>query len=94
MIVEILPLDGIGSGVPIRIGAAQIVIRHDNGTPLGVAAHYGPNNSLAFASIAFDEHDFNRFLRLLGVNETVVVANTLRTSPPEAGAQLLVPPSS
>ena len=93
MIVEIIPSEGIGTA-PLRLEAAQVVIRHENGTPLALAAHYGPNNSLAFASVAFNDVEFNRFLRALGIEGTVIVAGTVKTPKPEAGATLLVPPSS
>jgi hypothetical protein len=85
MILEILPADGLGHGEAIVMHAAQVVVRQDNGTPVAVVAHYGPENSYSVGSVAHDDEEFHRILRTLGINETVVVQHLeMRKPPPEA----------
>ena len=86
MIVELLTRTG-----PVRIEAQQVVLRQDNGAPVCVAAHYGPDGCYAVAHAG--DKDFNRMLRALGV-EAQVVCDTLAVPPLPAGARLLAGPRS
>lgn len=91
MILQIIPREGIGRGRPITIEAAQVVVLNDQGTPIAAAAHYGPNAGCAVASVAHDEAGFQRMLRVLGINTTVIV-NKLVMPQPEPNARLLHSP--
>jgi hypothetical protein len=97
MIVEIIPAEGVGKARPIIVTCNQIVIRQDNGTPIGVFAHYGPDGAYA-ASIAAHcrkcgaaPDDFNRMLQALGVHSTVIV-DRLQLPKPAPGARLIAGP--
>lgn len=90
MIVELILAGGIGKeGGVLRVDAAQVLLRQDNGTAFCVAFHYGPDKAYAVAHAA--DKDFNRLLGLCGHRETVI-ANTLQLPGPPPGAVLL--PSS
>jgi hypothetical protein len=91
MIVEIIADTGIGRSKPIVINASQIVVRQDNGTPIYVCAHYGPANACAHSMVGMD--DFDRYLKVLGINMTVVVSKIALSGPP-CGAKLLTGPTS
>ena len=97
MIVEVLLSNGIGHAAPLVLNASQIVVRQDNGTPMGVFAHYGPDGAYAASISANCAHcgkgieDFNRMLRALGVHTTVVV-DKLVMSKPAPGAKLVAGP--
>lgn len=91
MILEIIPVEGVGRGRPLVIVANQIVIRNDQGTPIAAAAIYGPDESTAVGSVAHDEAGFHRMLRVLGINTTTVV-DTILMPKPEPGARLLLGP--
>lgn len=93
MIVEIIPQSGIGTEEPLVLRANQIVIRHEDGTPIACVAAYGPDGAIAVASAAFDPVEFNRMLRVLGINSTVMVS-TIQMAKPPAGAVLLSAPNS
>lgn len=83
MILEIIPEGGVGVGKPIILTACQVVVRQDNGTPIMVAAHFGP--AKAYACERAGDADFNRMLRSLGINETVLCDRIeLPKPPPEA----------
>lgn len=86
MIVSIIPRVG---GTPITLDASQVVVYQDNGTPIAVAAEYGPERSQAVSMAG--QADFQRFLRLLGVNTTVVV-DRLPVTKPHPGAVLVAGP--
>jgi hypothetical protein len=89
MIIEIIPSDGIGRGQPIVIHASQIVVRQDNGTPIYAGAHFGAEKSYVHSIVGAD--DFNRVLRGLGVNMTVIVNKIAMPGAP-AGAKLVASP--
>lgn len=97
MIVEIILADGVGKAAPLVLECNQIVIRQDNGTPIGVFAHYGQDGSYAASMAATCTHcgrgveDFNRMLRALGVHATVVV-DKLEMPKPPPGAKLIAGP--
>ncbi len=97
MIVEIIPSDGVGRGRPIRLTASQIVVRQDNGTPIGVFAHYGPEGGYAAAIAAHcgacgaPPQDFHRMLQVLGIRQTVVI-DRLKMPAPPPGARLIAGP--
>lgn len=88
MIVEIIPLGGIGNGAPLKLEASQIVIYQDNGTPIVVAAHYGAAGTIAVASVEHNQLEFNQMLRRLGIQMTVIVDRLHMPSPPP-GARLV-----
>lgn len=88
MIIELLPEVG---QAPIRLTVSQIVVRQDNGTPIYVAAHYGPDGAYAASSVG--DADFNRMLRVLGVNMTVLVEKLMLPQAP-AGARLIAGPKT
>ncbi len=97
MIVEVILSDGVGRSKPLVLHCNQVVIRQDNGTPIGVFAHFGPDGSYA-ASIAAScascgqgVEDFNRMLRNLGVHGTVIVDKLVLPKPPP-GARLVASP--
>ncbi len=87
MIVEIIP--DIGTGPPVRLPCSQVVIRREDGTPVVVAAKFGPERAIA-ASIAGDA-DFNRMLHALGINMTVIT-DRLELPKPPPGAKLIAGP--
>ena len=97
MIVEVILSDGIGRASPLVLHANQLVVRQDNGTPIGVFAHYGPEGAYAASISASCTHcgkgveDFNRMLRALGVHSTVVVDKLVLPKPPP-GAKLVASP--
>jgi len=84
MFVEILSKFG---GEPIRIEAAQLVVRNDSGTPVMVAGEYGPNSTIRVSHGA--DEDFNQSLRAFGYGQETVVMETVSTSntPIPAGAR-------
>lgn len=89
MIVEIIPADGIGKGRPIVLAACQVVVKQNNGTPICVAAEYGPDRCQAVAKVGDD--DFQRTLYALGIHQTVI-CDTLSLSKPPPGARLIAGP--
>lgn len=63
MTVEILPRLG---GAPVRIDAAQLVVRGAGGTPLCVAGEYGPAGAVRVAHARDPDGEFDRALRAFG----------------------------
>ena len=98
MIVELVLSDGVGRSAPLVLHCNQILVRQDNGTPIGAFAHYGPEGSYAASIAAHCKHcgkgvdDFNRILRVLGVHTTVTV-DQLQVAQPPAGARLVAGPT-
>jgi hypothetical protein len=77
---------------PIRLDASQVVVYLDNGTPISVVALYGDNQTVKMAQVApTGEHEFNKVLRDLRINRTVICDRVSCTPPPE-GAKLLAGP--
>lgn len=97
MIIEAILSAGIGKEAPIVLHCSQLIVRQDNGTPIGVFAHYGPEGAYAVSIAAVCKHcgkgidDFNRMLRALGVHTTVIV-DKLEVSKPPPGARLIAGP--
>lgn len=89
MIVTIIPKGGLGRVTPLRLDAAQVIVTHENGTPIYAAAEYGPNGSISAATP--DHADFQQILRNLGVDMTVVV-DKIQLAKPPAGARLITSP--
>lgn len=89
MILEIIPEGGIGAGPPLVVRATQVLIRQDNGTPICVAAHFGPDRAYAVEKVG--DADFNRTLRALGLRETVI-CDRLELPRPPPGARLIADP--
>ena len=89
MILEIIPEGGIGLTQPLVIHAGQVVIRQDNGTPICVAAHFGPERGYAVEKVG--DPDFNRTLKAIGINETVICDRIQMPKPPP-GAKLIADP--
>lgn len=90
MILEIIPEGGIYAGRPIVLRACQVLVRQDNGTPICVAAHFGPDG--AYAVEKAGDKDFNRTMRALGIRETVLV-DRIEVPPPPPGARLVADPT-
>ncbi len=86
MIVEILSAI---DGQAVRIPAAQLLIRNDDGTPVVVAGEFGPQNTIR-AAVAGDA-DFQRTLSAFGYNEGIVEVDHL-TLPPPVGGRLISGP--
>ena len=87
MIVKLLPKIG---GRPIVMDVSQFLVCQGNGTPIMVGAEHGTDNSQAVSMVG--QPDFQRVLRLLGVNTTVVV-DTLQMPAPQPGARLIADPT-
>jgi hypothetical protein len=80
MIVELIPVGGLGRVTPLRVEVNQIVVRQDNGTIICVAAEYGPEKSQLVSMVG--QPDFERTLQALGIAERVM-CSTIET--PRAG---------
>jgi hypothetical protein len=91
MIVELIQRGGLGRSKPIVLDVTQIVVRQNNGTPIYVCAHYGPDDACAHSVAGME--DFNRYLRVLGIDMTVVVS-TIQIPGPPPGAKLLTGPKT
>ncbi len=89
MIIKLVPRVG---GEPIVLDVSQFVAYNAHGTPISVGAEYGSAGTQAVSTVANPE-EFNRFLKMLGVNTTVIV-ETLQLPKPAQGARLLVGPNS
>lgn len=87
MFVEIIT--DVGGTAPLRIPCSQIVVRRNDGTPISLAAVFGPDGAIA-VSIAGND-DFNRLLAALGVH-TTVIADYLELPKPPPGARLVAGP--
>jgi len=70
LILEIIPKGGIGVAKPEVIEATQVVIKQADGTPIGVAAEYGPEGAHAVSHAGDD--DFNKILEALGIDRLVI----------------------
>lgn len=88
MIIEIVSRVG---GPPVVLEASQFVVRNDQGTPISVGAVYGPDDTDAVSCVGCS--DFQRMLRVLGINTTVIV-NRLAFPKPQPGAVLVAGPQS
>jgi hypothetical protein len=84
VIIEII--DRIG-GTPLRIDAAQLIIRNDVGTPVCVAGEYGPAGNIKVAHAG--DRDFDQSLRAFGYRGDRVKVETINPSKPPDGARLL-----
>ena len=90
LIVELIPLHGVGRGQPIVLAVRQAVIRMPNGTPVVVAAEFGPDGAYAVSRVGDD--DFNRLLRALSLDITHVQVDTVQMPSPPPGARLIAGP--
>lgn len=88
MKIKLIPRIG---GAPLVLDVSQFVVCNDHGTPISVGAEYGPANSQAVSCVGCD--DFQRVLRVLGVDTTVIV-DRLVMPKPQTGVQLLAGPTS
>ena len=86
MKIQLIPKIG---GPPLVLDVAQFVVTNDQGTPISVGAEYGPENAQAVSCVGCE--DFQRMLRVLGVNTTVVV-DRLVMPKPQPGARLIAGP--
>lgn len=93
MIVEILPAAGIGKAAPLVLSANQIVIRLDDGTPIALAAVFGDDRQIAVGSLTHNATEFHRFLRSVGIRDTVIVQKLKMPAPPP-GAHLVAGPDT
>lgn len=88
MIVKLVPRIG---GAPLVLDAASFVVCQDNGTPIAAGGEYGPDGAQYVSMVG--QKDFQRVLRVLGVNTTVVV-DTLKPLRPQPGARLIADPDN
>jgi len=56
---------------PQKIEATRIVVEDDYGNPIAVLIQIEPNHIMA--ELADDEDKFNRFLRSVGIDRTLVI---------------------
>lgn len=89
LVVELVPAGHLGR--PLVLPISQLVVRMPNGTPVVVAAEFGPDHSYA-VSRAGDE-DFDRVLRNLQLDITSVQVDTVLTPAPPPGARLVAAPN-
>jgi hypothetical protein len=89
MILEILLDDGTGLVRPVVVAATRVVVRQDNGTPIAVAAEYGPPGSQVVAKAG--DPEFAAELRKVGVREPVA-CDLLELPKPPPGARLVAGP--
>lgn len=92
MIVEIWPR-GVLGGEPIRLPAAQVVIRRPDGTPIAIAAEYGNRQEMSYAVATVGDADFNVMLRNLGVGKAVQCDRLVLPSVP-AEARIISDPTT
>lgn len=77
MTIEIIPNVG---GQPIRIEAAQFLVRDENGTPIAVGGEYGLQGAICIVHAG--EASFNRTLRAFGYGEHEVICIPLELPKP------------
>lgn len=75
---------------PLRVPASQVVIKLDDGTPISVAALYGSEGSYCISHCK--DKDFNRILKTLHIDQTVICDDVSSSAPPE-GARLILGPN-
>lgn len=87
MIVEIV--DRIG-GRPIRVNASQVLIRHEDGTPIGIAGEYGPSGNVRICHGM--DRDFDQTLRAFGYRGDRVKVESVDLSGSRPDHKLLAGP--
>lgn len=87
MKIQLIPRIG---GAPVVLDVSQFIVVNDMGTPISVGAVYGPDGADAVSCIGCN--DFQRMLRVLGINTTVVV-DKLTLPKPQPGAKLIAGPT-
>lgn len=90
LLVELIPLLGVGKGQPLVLPVRQAVIRLANGTPIAIVSAFGPEGAYAVSHVGDD--DFNRLLRAIGLDITHVQVDTVQMSSPPPGARLVAGP--
>ncbi len=88
MIIDLLVRDGLRI-MRLRLDITQAVIRQNNGTPIAVAAEYGPEGAQAICHLG--DEDFHRMLRNLGIDEPVI-CDLLELPRPSPEARLIAGP--
>ena len=66
MIVEVADRMSLGHA-PIRLPAAQVLVRDDVGNPIMVAGEFGPTGSYRVSHVG--DSDFQRVLKMFGYQE-------------------------
>lgn len=89
LVIELLE-HGVGRRAPLRLTARQIVIRLPNGTPVVIAAEYGPDGCYAVST--YNDDDFNRMLRNLNIDRQPVTVVQAAMAPPINGSVLVAGP--
>jgi len=84
LVVEVIPRLALPQAVPLTLPASQIVIRLTDGTPVALAACFGPDGAYAVSKIG--DADFERLLDLLGIKVSSVQVDWVKLSTPPAGA--------
>jgi hypothetical protein len=87
MKIKLIPKIG---HAPIVLDVSQFMVVDENDTPISVGATYGPDGASAVSCVGCN--DFNRMLRALGVNQTVILTK-IQLPQVEAGSRLLVNPT-
>lgn len=89
MILDVVPEGQFVAGRSMRLAASLLIVRHDDGTILGVAGAYGPGGTVLMSH--HNDKDFQSTLRRLGVNETVL-CDTIQLPGPPSGYRLIAGP--
>ena len=90
MRVLLVPRGGLGRSAPLALEASVVLVEHDDGTAVMVAAEYG-NNDVAASHAG--EADFNQTLARLGFDRLTVCDRLELDPPPSTRARLVTGPS-
>ena len=90
MRITFVPEEGIGRAAPVTVKASLVLVEHDNGTVVAVAAPYGVEDGVAFSHA--EDPDFNDTLVKLGVDR-MTVCDRLVLPPAPPGARLISRPT-
>jgi hypothetical protein len=74
--VELIPEPGVSGAVPLTLPVRQLVVRLPDGTPIALAAQFGPDGAYAVSKVGDD--DFTRLLDMLGIAQTTIRVDWLR----------------
>ena len=88
IIVELIPPGGLGSAAPVRLLAAQVVLRRPDGTPIGVARVEGDDAHVLSHPL---DPDFLLELARAGVHDPVRLSDA-HAPPLPHGARRLAGP--
>jgi hypothetical protein len=86
MIIQILPKIG---EQPIQLDAAQFIVLNDAGTPIIVAAEYGPQGAIRVCHAGEGADKFNAAMRAMGYGQHKIIVDELSQPPAPRGARLI-----